>query len=260
MVKSACVAGQYGDCTYLDDALDTYSCELDTCYDWYEPCPVSISVPEFDSLIVLCYLLCFSPAGTYSKTVGALSLSECSSCPKGYFNNQTRATSCSQLCPSGSYVTDNTKEDSDGVGVSTGGLFCLPCPSGRITSAAGASSCTACPAGTAANSSRKGCDSCARGKYAASSASAHCTASLAGFCVPGRRSTAQTRCVSPLTSYAGSANCTKCIENYYIHEGQCHSCPDHTTCEEGTTLGDISVESGFWRSACHCARWLLNAL
>ena len=68
-------------------------------------------------------MICSSPAGKYGYKARSVDEDDgCESCPEGYYNNATGATSCSTLCPSGSYVTDDIADDT-GEGVDEDGLY-----------------------------------------------------------------------------------------------------------------------------------------
>ena len=56
------------------------------------------------------------------------------------------------------------------------------------------------------------------------------------------------KCVAPTWSSGGGENCDQCIAGYFrSDEGTCESCPSHTTCAVGTSLGTIELNPGYWR-------------
>lgn len=112
---SDCGKGTYGVCSQLDTVM---SCEIGVCSE----CAV----------------------GKANELYGATSEAACVSCPEGNYSNILAADACEGPCQAGYFVTGEADGASDGFGVTVGGTHCVACPAGRITSAAGSSSCEAC--------------------------------------------------------------------------------------------------------------------
>ena len=136
-------------------------------------------------------------AATFAKNA----TKSASSCNPGYYIDDDFGTTC-EICSAG-YYCNGTSE--------------IPCPVNTYSSSAGASSCTACPAGTTTNGqtgqrSASACvtaqaTSCSAGKYLSGGT---CHACSAGTYSAGGTATSCTPCEGNTISAAGAGSCTSC--------------------------------------------------
>ena len=65
------------------------------------------------------------PVGKFGNKSGAVSEDDgCTAASEGYYTTNTTAATRQLLCPKGSYVTDKP-DDNDGIGISSGGIYCV---------------------------------------------------------------------------------------------------------------------------------------
>ena len=142
--SSACEPGEFGDCVALDE-----------CYSCTGEC-------------IGC------DRGHENPETGSVSSGACLECGEGFYTNNRSTMTCGR-CSAGSYVTDDA-DDSDGIGSSSGGFYCVSCPNGRFVDAAGASSCEACGIGktTTSDGAHENCVACPMGSVAPAAASESC--------------------------------------------------------------------------------------
>uniref|UniRef100_A0A7S2F8R9 Polymorphic outer membrane protein n=1 Tax=Octactis speculum TaxID=3111310 RepID=A0A7S2F8R9_9STRA len=220
MCKSACRAGEYGECEAVDSC---YSCKLGVCND--------------------------CPSGTYSLAGAALK-SHCLPCPSGYFSKYTKSSFCSE-CGPGNYTIVNgskrLKTREPGIGDTISATDCVACPRGKLQEYSGSYLCNSCEAGKTSQPGSTTCTPCDPGKYAEFSGMQVCTNCPRGRIAPHHGSTECVKCHGETHSLRGTANCSICIGGYYVDDNQCHACPLHTDCPEGTKLANMIIHKGFWR-------------
>ena len=170
----------------------------------------------------------YCPAGTYNPGTGMYRLSDCISCPAGYYCATTGLTSYSGPCTAG-YLCSGSAVNALG-GLTTGtnnpcpaGGYCpagtprvIPCSIGYFMSASGQSTSTSC-------------QSCTAGYYCAGAGSSPTSKCDAGYyCTGGASSSKQF--ITPAGSYSntGASGPTVCAQgSYNPSQGQsaCLSCP-----------------------------------
>ncbi|KAJ3441106.1 hypothetical protein M0812_13111 [Anaeramoeba flamelloides] len=128
------------------------------------------------------------PAGTYSTTFGATTISTCIECEPGTYNTLAGATAkgfCLN-CPVGTYNPDSG---------STSTQSCNQCPLGSVANATGSSSCYFCEKGKSPSKRKDLCESCHAGTYASHRGSEECV-----------------ECpINTINIGATNDNCVKCI-------------------------------------------------
>ena len=112
---------------------------------------------------------------------------------------------------------------------------------------AGASECSACPAGTSKGAGDGPCEPCDDGEYAPVDGSSSCRT-----------------CSWPLATLknSSSTSCDACVENYYWSAADdavcteeqcpefCSACKDGHDCSDpGLTIASLKLEVGYWRAS-----------
>ena len=218
---------------------------------------------------------CFAcPSGRYRATAGATRADECLACAPGYFASKSPksgAVSC-HASPGGSYSIIGIDPTSSGVGVASAANATWICPAGKY-SKQGSYSCTSCSAGKSSLENATECFACPSGKY--SDTGATCIKCPSGRYTSSKGSLSCAYCPSLKTSFAGSSGChcetsyvsvpnsmLKRSSNTTIDTGGgafwckscsslCDTCEDAaeaTSCDEGSALGSVFLEQGYWRS------------
>jgi hypothetical protein len=188
------------------------------------------------------------PAGTWSNTVGAFQISNCTAClagtytatagsttpticPAGTYSNYSGMSFCFK-CSTASYPTQTGANSSDVCTICQPGTFftttqtltaCYECPAGTYSNISGALKCYNCERGSFTNTStRTTCESCAPMQYSF-------TAYTQCFdCIPG------SLCCYPgeyMVITSSTTGCFKCAAGSYGlgNDTQCILCPAGTT-------------------------------
>ncbi|KAI0682807.1 hypothetical protein BC835DRAFT_1297864 [Cytidiella melzeri] len=140
-------------------------------------------------------------------TYGSNGQSPCTSCPPGYYQSQSRSSSCTEA-QSGWYAAG------------PGAIAQLQCGVGYYSSP-GSSQCTACPPGSNCNSQTNSAPTlCTPGRYMPTSGAGDCI-----NCPPGTFS----------AGYGATACCSCCSGWYTDQSGQthCFNCPNRGSFQQG---------------------------
>lgn len=176
------------------------------------------------------------------------------------------------ICSKGSYSSSVNLDPMSTYTVESGkGYYlarspCLPCPDGKVSTTAGAASCSQCAAGTVPSTDKSICNTCTAGTYAASgdmscsscppgkvsvAGAASCSQCPAGrvpsadnttcvSCPTGTTSTDGITCKCPTAGHVYSTTtqtCTPCPAGTYVNNGVCSSCTYYGTTPSVTPLG-----------------------
>jgi hypothetical protein len=194
-------------------------------------------------------------AGKFSVADAA---SSCTNCGVGQYSSMSNATGCTS-CDVGSFTTLD-QNDIDGVGVSTGASFCVPCPIGFFGAATG-SVCTQCVADSATTASGSTqiaqclcnagyagtlaspsdfCTLCNAGKYKAVAGTDNCIDCVAGKYIDVTGSDEASDCIECIAGkyidVAGSdeaLDCIDCVAGKYIDATGSHAASACIDCVAG---------------------------
>ena len=182
-------------------------------------------------------------AGKYNDWFGQ---STCSHCPDGQFQDATSYTEC-HACSPGQF--------SKSVAGSVNAV-CTNCNPGHFAGSAGSDSCTVCPAGKFTESRFGGaitCSTCVAGKFSAAAAT-ECTSCAAGTYQPAVESSDCTKCgAGKFNSLAGQSSafsCKACLSGTYSTATGQSSCENNwKCCDKGEYLhfgssADLNTKSG----------------
>jgi len=197
---SSCGAGHHGNCTH--ETADTHQCP---------------------SCVVGQCIAC--AVGKAHNTSGATTAEDCLACPNGYYTSNEGATVCEGPCPAGSYTTDDAN-DTDGVGVTSGGTHCVMCPPGRYNNESGQGSCAACELGSASGAGATTCTSCSPGTYADTKGAETCASCPDGTYTVTSGAVSCAACEAGTESATGAAACSACPRGKASEGGgaPCTSC------------------------------------
>ena len=207
-------------------------------------------------------------AGTYTAIPNQRG--ECKTCPKGYYQNSPKQTSCFPCIPStfanieastscikcrvNSYSTDASRKRPcdacpSGRNSAEGSVSCSECQPGKFISRKG--TCNICPVGFVSNvANAEKCTRCSLGKTATNEGSMLCLG-----CDLGKYGSSQGFCRNcPIGTFQdgrGKITCSGCPSDTFGTEkgktsgADCESCPDKTT--TNFTTGNTNV------AACVCS-------
>ena len=157
------------------------------------------------------------PPGTVSFSTGRTQLSDCQSCPGGYWCPSSATTNTSRICPGGNYCPEGTVSPIE------------YCPRGTMCPTQ-AHAPTTCPGGYHQNSTHAtSCDSCPMGYYCPVGAFLPTDCPIGYYCP------------------ANSASATVCPSGTYNDntllgaEAGCISCPAKQYCDQGQIQGVCSL-------------------
>jgi hypothetical protein len=194
-------------------------------------------------------------AGKFSVADAA---SSCTNCGVGQYSSMSNATGYTS-CDVGSFTTLD-QNDIDGVGVSTGASFCVPCPIGFFGAATG-SVCTQCVADSATTASGSTqiaqclcnagyagtlaspsdfCTLCNAGKYKAVAGTDNCIDCVAGKYID-------------VTGSDEASDCIECIAGKYIDVAGSDEASDCIDCVAGMYTHDSSTGDGVHTGASACS-------
>lgn len=203
------------------------------------------------------------PAGTYSTTLGATSMTSCLACAGGYFNSSPGQTACTPCMlvdraygivrgaycpPSNSYISYVQPSQLQGSALGSGTLLQIPvgstnpilCPAGSYCPTIGTITPTPCPIGTASSltgiSNVAGCSGCPPGTYCPNTGMTTGLACPAGSYCPTLGTIIPTGCpagtYSNQTGLSAVSQCTTCAAGAYCPGGGSSTvtCPPGTYC------------------------------
>ena len=224
------------------------------------------------------------PAGTYLVDPAKVSLSSCTNCNMGHYQESAGAStenSCRE-CPSGKYgdqvaqisIGDGTGPNGckscvagmygDEAGQTSNAVACKNCEEGRFQATTAADACDACVAGTYGNQVKQtaaaietanGCKQCGKGKY--SSATAAVSESQCNDCGAGKygtelgQSSEAGSCIACAVGKANPASgqslpekCANCVAGRYQGLLGKATCTACAASKYGDQTGQVTVGTG----------------
>ena len=171
------------------------------------------------------------------------------SCKAGYYKD---GNSCTQ-CPAGSYCDGINKTLCPAGSYSAAGASsCTPCVAGTYSAEKGATKCDDCTAGTYSTAGSSKCLDCSEGTYSTDRASS-CTSCSAGKYSSAKASFCNT-CSAGTYSSAGASSCSECKAGEYSSPGAgtCSACPIDKTSLAGSSECNLCADgyAGYGIGSC----------
>ena len=195
-----------------------------------------------DDLPVFCE---YCPAGKFIDNKGGYLLESCIDCPSGKYSNKEGLIDYNQCvnCDKGKY--------SDKLG-SLDKSSCINCNAGQYNNNIGSSNineCKPCSTGSISTEGSFKCDVCPPGKYSELMGATECKLCDEGKISREKSSLACNDCPDNSEENIEKTRCS-CIKGTYnnnIDGEDCLVCPDKFTCEKGSFIKNISINSNYWR-------------
>ncbi len=208
------------------------------------------------------------PAGTYSSTAAASSISACTPCVAGTWGGSvglSSPTQCQQ-CPPGNFCPTNTSlpkkcpaNTFNSAFSSTSASSCMSCSNGSfsfsgsstcqssgssscsggtfIDTSSGSPSCTPCPAGTFSAVATASCNTCPSGTFSSSGAIACDTCQKGSWCSGGFATECPSGTFNPLRGSTSAADCVLCDPGTYNPSPGASSTASCFLCPAGSYSG-----------------------
>ena len=203
-------------------------------------------------------------AGYFTDTLANPGATICTLCSPGRYDDDGLSTTACSFCGAGYYCTGGTARIPCEAGTYTGSgitASCAVCAAGNVTdtlTGTGATTCTACAAGTydGDSNSTTACSNCGAGYYCTGgTARSACDAGRYSASTNATSSSACSACANGTYSASGAASCTACTNmtaghGTYTGNATSNSCP--FTCTVASNSGS-TIYTGYFGSTCQTA-------